>query len=93
MDSDNELIDGIAPDVLKVLQAKRFFDVLDDQMCPKDSTLAGVLCQGTLAISTTTLITCGFDQHEIADILEVLAARGGAFVTARFSTTLQRKAV
>jgi hypothetical protein len=76
MDSDNEL-DVIAPDVLKALENKRFFEMLDDQMCPKDATVARVLCQGTLAISTATLITCGFDREELGDIVSVLAAKGG----------------
>jgi hypothetical protein len=77
MDSDNELIDVIAPDVLRALENKGFFQILDDQMCPKDARLARVLCQGTLAISTTSLITCGFDRQEITDILAVMAAKGG----------------
>jgi hypothetical protein len=77
MDSDDQLIEAIAPDVLKALANKGFFEVLDDQMCPEDPTAARVLCQGALAISTTTLITFGFDRLEIADIHAVLATRGG----------------
>ena len=77
MDADNDFINAIAPDVLKALEDKRFFDILDDQMCPKDPSSARVLCQGTLAVTTTTLINCGFDKEAIADILAVLADRGG----------------
>lgn len=36
MDLDDDLIDSIAPDVLKVLANKRFFEALDDQLCPTD---------------------------------------------------------
>ncbi len=77
MDSDNEHIEGIAPDVLRILENKGFFQVLDDQLCPKDPRLARVLCQGTLANSTTALTAYGFDHQEIEDIMAVLAARGG----------------
>jgi hypothetical protein len=77
MDSDNELTEVIAPDVLRSLESRGFFEILDDRMCPKDPTLARTLCQGTLAISTASLITCGYDEQEITDIVAVLAARGG----------------
>lgn len=35
MDLDDELIDSIAPNVLKVLASKGFFEALDDQLCRK----------------------------------------------------------
>jgi hypothetical protein len=77
MNFDDNLIDQIAPDVLRTLDNKRFFHLLDDQMCPEDATVARVLCQGTLATSAATLITCEFDHEAIEDILAVLQARGG----------------
>lgn len=77
MNADNDFIDAIASDVLLALENKRFFQFLDDQMCPSDPRSPRVLCQGTLATSITTLTSCGFDEQDIADVLAVLAARGG----------------
>src|ERR1700722_7869697 len=34
---DEELIDSIIPDVMKCLNGARFFELLDDAICPKDS--------------------------------------------------------
>jgi hypothetical protein len=77
MDRDDELINEIAPDVLGVLARKRFFEALDDQMCPADPAQPCLSCEGTYAISTAILMTSGFDQDAIDDIVQVLALRGG----------------
>jgi hypothetical protein len=77
MDRDQELINEIALDVLAVLARERFFEALDDRMCPADHAQSRVLCAGTFAISTAILLKSGFDQEAIADILSVLASRGG----------------
>ena len=77
MENDDALIDQIAPDVLGALANKRFFDSLDDQMCPVDPAQPRLCWEGTYAISTTILARCGIDSDDIADITQVLAARGG----------------
>jgi hypothetical protein len=76
MDLDNELIDSIAPKVLKVLASKRFFEALDDQLCPADPAQPRSACEGTYVISTRILSLYGFGPEDIADITQVLAARG-----------------
>jgi hypothetical protein len=40
MDSDDNLIDAIAPNVLRALENKKFFHLFDAQMCPEDPTVA-----------------------------------------------------
>lgn len=77
MDYDDELIAEIAPHVLRALDTKMFFQKLDDQMCPEDPGVPRVLCQGSLAITTTALAGCGFVQEEIDDVVAVLKANGG----------------
>jgi hypothetical protein len=77
MEYDAELIKAITPDVLTVLARKRFFQVLDDQMCPVDGTEQRLHCNGTYAISTIVLGQIGFDSDEIADITRVLSSIGG----------------
>jgi hypothetical protein len=90
MENDDELIDQIAADVLGALGNKRFFDSLDDRMCPVDPAQPRLSCEGTYAISTTILARCGFDSDDIADITQVLAARGAAAI-ARFCSTLPKE--
>lgn len=77
MDRDHNLISEITPDVLSVLAGKRFFELLDDQMCPANEERLRLPCRGTYAVSTAVLTGSGFDQEEISDILQVLASQGG----------------
>jgi hypothetical protein len=76
MDLDDDLIDSIAPDVLKVLASKGFFEALDDQLCPSDSAQPPLFCGGTFGISTEILSSYGFGPEEIAEITHVLESRG-----------------
>jgi hypothetical protein len=73
---DDDLIDSIAPDVLKVLASKGFFEALDDQLCPADPGQTHPSCGGTYVISTEILSLDGFGPEEIAEITKVLASRG-----------------
>ena len=70
-------IHKIAADVLRVLAGKGFFEALDDKMSPAELAKPPFLCEGTYAISTTILTSCGFSPEDIADITQVLASRGG----------------
>jgi hypothetical protein len=76
MDLDDDLIDSIAPDVLKVLASKRFFEALDDQLCPADPAQPHPSCGGTYVISTEILSSYGFGPEEIGEITQVLKSRG-----------------
>jgi hypothetical protein len=77
MEPDNDLINSIAPNVLKVLASKRFFEALDDRLCPADPAQPRSSCEGTYATSTEILSLYGFDPEEIAEITQVLASKGG----------------
>jgi hypothetical protein len=77
MEYDAELINAITPDVLAVLARKRFFQALDDRMCPVDGVLQRFHCNGTHAISVIVLGQLGLDSDEIADIIRVLFSIGG----------------
>ena len=76
MEDDDGFIEAIAPDVLKALQRVRFFQALDDQMCPTDPAQPRASCQGSYTISTGILTDCGFDSAEAGEIIQVLKARG-----------------
>jgi hypothetical protein len=76
MDDDDELIGEIAPDVIKVLVSQRFFEALDDQMCPADLAQPRLRCAGTYAIATAILTKGGFDPLAIGEITQVFASVG-----------------
>jgi hypothetical protein len=76
MERDEELINAIAPDVLVALRRERFFESLDDRICPAGPARVGALCDGTYAITTAILVKAGFDEEAITDVLLVLAAKG-----------------
>jgi hypothetical protein len=78
MDPDEHLINEIAPDVLKVLAGKRFFEALYDEVCPVNPEQPPLLCDGTYAISTAVLTALGCPENDIADITQVLGSRGGS---------------
>lgn len=74
---DESLIDSIAPDVLRCVNASGFIEALDDQMCPKDEAVPRAGCAGDFALSKPLLLRCGFTEDEIYDVLHVLMRRGG----------------
>jgi hypothetical protein len=76
MENDAGFIEAIAPDVLKALEHVRFFEVLDDQMCPSDPAQPEATCHGSYVISTAILTDRGFDSDAVGEIIQVLEARG-----------------
>jgi hypothetical protein len=74
--SDAELIASIKPDVMRVLNGKRFFERLDDVLCPSDGTSPGI-CSHSYAISEAILMELDFDEDDRHDIFEVLKSEGG----------------
>ena len=75
---EDKFADSIAPDVLNVMVRNRFFEELDERMSPTDRAQKPGLCDGTYWISIGILAELGFDEVDIADILEVFASRSGA---------------
>jgi hypothetical protein len=76
MESDDGFIEAIASDVLKALQRVRFFQALDDEMCPIDPAQPRALCQGSYATSTAILAGLGFDPDAVGEAIQVLETRG-----------------
>jgi hypothetical protein len=74
---DEELIDAIAPDVMKCLNGARFFQLLDDVMCPRHPTRARAPCWGDYRNARPILLNRGFKEEELFDVFHVLMRRGG----------------
>jgi hypothetical protein len=75
-ESDNELVDSIAPNVIKKLTSVGFFEKLDEKLCPVHDQ-ASSRCQGKYEISEPILRSLGFDDEERDEIFQVLQSKGG----------------
>ena len=76
-DADDQFIFSITPDVMKSLVRSGFFEKLDDLLCPNDDPHPRRMCGGNYEISAAVLLTSGFEQADLADILDVLGSKGG----------------
>ena len=74
---DPELIAVITPHVMKCLAKWKFFEELDDRLCPADPSKSRERCGGNYAIAEAILRSLGRDAAEFADIFGVLRAQGG----------------
>src|ERR1700682_608999 len=74
---DIELIADITRDVMKSLAGWKFFEKLDERLCPADQSTSRENCRGDYAISEAILRSLGRDDAELADIFHVLRAQGG----------------
>jgi hypothetical protein len=74
---DEELIADVTPDVMKCVSATRFFEALDDEMCPPDGSAARAICWGDYRASRPILLGRGFTEEELFDLFHVLMAQGG----------------
>jgi hypothetical protein len=74
---DDDLITSITPDVMACLVGRKFFEELDARLCPSDNSAPLESCRGDYTVSESILRTGGFDEAEIADILDALRAQGG----------------
>jgi hypothetical protein len=74
---DNELVDPIAPYVMRKLTSVGFFEKLDDQLCPSGNNASPGHCQGRYEISEPLLRSLGFDDEERNEIFQVLQSKGG----------------
>jgi len=72
---DEEIIDSIAPDVLRTLQKKDFFTKLDDLFCPAKDTIPQ-LCSGDFRHAKKILQRCGFEPSDWSDVFHVLMGQG-----------------
>jgi hypothetical protein len=74
---DEELIDSITPAVMKCLTASRFFEHLDDAMCPEEPARERGQCWGDFRNSRPILVNRGFKEEEFFDVFHVLMRQGG----------------
>jgi hypothetical protein len=74
---DRDLIADITPDVMKCLAEWKFFEELDDRLCPADQSKSREDCHGNFEISEVILRSSGRDDADFADIFGVLRAQGG----------------
>ena len=77
-ESNNELVDSIAPYVMKKLASVRFFEKLDEKLCPSENETASPdHCRGAYEISEPLLRSLGFDEEESNEIFQVVQSKGG----------------
>jgi hypothetical protein len=74
---DEEVIDEITPDVMKCLNGARFFELLDDVMCPQQPVRQRAQCWGDNRNSRPILLNQGFKEDEFFDVFHVLMRQGG----------------
>lgn len=74
---DEELIDEITPAVMRCLVGSRFFEFLDDAMCPKEASNTRSSCWGDFRVSKPILLSRGFTEDEFFDVFHVLMRQGG----------------
>jgi Protein of unknown function (DUF2695) len=75
--SDDDLISSIAPDVMKCLGRRGFFEKLDALLSPEDNLIPAKGCDGTYRLSESVLLAAGFERDELDDIFGVLQSKGG----------------
>ena len=74
---DDDVIASITPDVMQCLRKTRFFEALDDRLCPSDDEQPLEACYGDYRVSKAILPSKGFSEDEYFDIFHVLMAQGG----------------
>lgn len=74
---DAELIADIDPDVMRCLAGARFFQALDNVLCPADGSHPRQPCHGDYRHARGALLALGFREDELFDVFHVLMARGG----------------
>jgi hypothetical protein len=78
-DSDADLYEDIATDVLGVLNNSRFFERLDDAFLSPGSSQPTVKCGHSFTKTTEILLGLGMDAEEIKDVIGVLRSKGGCY--------------
>jgi hypothetical protein len=74
---DEQLISDITPDVTRCLLGAKVFEALDDELCPVDARTARAECHGDFRTAKRVLLSHGFTDDEVFDVLHVLMAQGG----------------
>ncbi len=72
---DEELAEDIYPDVIRILTARNFFNKLENAVFPAGDERR--VCRHSYELTTALLISEGFDDGELEDILSVFQQHGG----------------
>jgi len=72
-----EFVASITSDIMACLADRRFFEALDNRLCPNETADAREFCRGNYELSESILRSQGFGDTDIADIFQVLGAQGG----------------
>ncbi|HYM05742.1 MAG TPA: DUF2695 domain-containing protein [Terriglobales bacterium] len=73
---DEDFVAAVATDIMKCLVGARFFEKLDDRLCPAEKSTAREHCSGNYTISDGILRSQGFDDTDINEIFAVLRTKG-----------------
>jgi hypothetical protein len=74
--SKNAAASDKAPRILELLTRKKFFEKLDDRLCPADSAQARAWCQGGFEITGRILAELGMDEEDIQEVIAALQTKG-----------------
>jgi hypothetical protein len=73
---DDELIEAISPDVMRILEKSGFFHLLDDRMMQFSEEHGQNSCRSDFFASKRILRELGRPEDDIFDVLHVLMAKG-----------------
>jgi hypothetical protein len=76
-ETDDEYVASIMPHVMKYLARSRFFESLDDLLCPSEESCGARKCGGDYGLAESLLLASGLDQADLDDVYAVLRAQGG----------------
>lgn len=74
---DDDLIESIAPDVMRVLHHSGAIGLLDNLFCPSTPNDKRAQCFGDYRHARKVFLSCGFTEDELFDVFHVLMTKGG----------------
>ena len=74
---DEDLVAAITPDVMKCVLGAKVFEALDDVLCPQTPEARPASCWGDYRHVKPILLSRGFSEDELFDVMHVLMALGG----------------
>jgi len=73
---DPEIIGPIGSDVMGALERSRFFERLDDRLCPADPAQPRTVCGHSFATTIRILRDLAIDLNELQDVIGYFRANG-----------------
>jgi len=74
--NDPEFIGPVGSDVMGALERSRFFERLDDRLCPADPAQPRVACGHSFANTIRILRDLAIDLNELQDVIGFLRGQG-----------------